>query len=91
MSVAGGREPGADPVGQVLGVGVGDDQCRDLLGPVAPDVGAYGVGHRAAGLARGGQLVLPAVLGAQLLGRNRVASAEQAQRLLVGRVDAGGG
>ena len=34
-----------------------------------------------------GVLVLPAVLGPQLLGRGRVASAEQAQRLPVGRVD----
>ena len=31
--------------------------------------------------------MLPAVLGTQLLGLSRVASAEQAQRLLVGRVD----
>ena len=84
---ASATEAGADPVGQVFGVGVGDDQCRDLLGAVAADVGAYGVGHRAAGLGRGGQLVLPAVLGTQLLGRSRVASAEHSQRLLVGRVD----
>ena len=84
-------EAGADPVCHVLGVSVRDDQCGDLLGAVAPDVGAYSVGHRAAGLAGRGQLVLPAVLGTQLLGCNSFASAEQAQRLLVGRVDVGGG
>ena len=84
---AGGRQAGADAVGQVLGVGVGDDQRRHLLGAVAADVGADGVGHRVAGLGRAGVLVLPALLGPQLLGRSRVAPAEQAQRLLVGRVD----
>ena len=44
-----GGQVGADAVGQVLGVGVGDDQRRHLLGPVAPDVGAHGLGHRLRG------------------------------------------
>ncbi len=84
---AGGSEVGAGRVDQVLGIGVRDDQCHHLLGAVAPDIGAHGGGHRAAGLGRSGQLVLPAELGPQPLGPSGVASAEPAQRLLVGRVD----
>ena len=64
-----------------------DDQGRHLRGAVALDIGANGGGHGGRGFARGGELVLPAVLAPQLLGRGSLALAQQAKRFLVVRVD----
>ena len=80
---AGISEAGPDAVGEVFGVGVGHHQRRHRLRPIGVDVVADGRGHRLAGLARPGVLVLPAALGAQLLGPGRLPAAEQSQRLAI--------
>ena len=64
---AGVGESAADPVGEVLGLGVGDDERDRGLGTEGEDVGGDRVGHRPPGVLGCGGGVFPAVLAAQLL------------------------
>ena len=76
----------ADAVGQILGVDVGHHQRRNLVGAVAGHVVAHGVDHGLTGPRGAGVLVLPALLGPDLLGSGWIPVAEQIEGVAVSGV-----
>ena len=84
---AGVGEAAADAIGEVFGLGVGDDEGDRVLGAVGDDVGGDGVGHRPSGVLGGGAGVFPSVVAAQLLRGERVAAAQEVEGVAVVGVD----